>query len=84
MRKFGEIVKVKIPMEELRSGKKRSKGFAFVTFKQEEQATRAIKEGEVAVEFCTLNIERALKAPPKQQESRYPSEFDQLLKRKAA
>lgn len=36
MRKFGDIVKVKIPMEELRNGKKRSKGFAFVTFKTEE------------------------------------------------
>ena len=33
MQRFGEIVKVKIPMEELRNGKKRSKGFAFVTFK---------------------------------------------------
>lgn len=33
MLRFGEVVKVKIPMEELRNGKKRSKGFAFVTFK---------------------------------------------------
>ena len=36
MKRFGEIVKVKIPMEELRNGKKRSKGFAFVTFKRED------------------------------------------------
>lgn len=34
MKKFGEIVKVKIPMEEMKNGKKRSKGFAFVTFKR--------------------------------------------------
>ena len=65
MKRFGEIVKVKIPMEELRNGRKRSKGFAFVTFKKEEQATKAIDEGEVAVEFATLQIERALKAPPR-------------------
>ena len=65
MRQFGEIVKVKIPMEEMKNGKKRSKGFAFVTFKREEEATRAIKEGEIRVEFANLQIERALKAPPK-------------------
>ncbi len=68
MKKFGEIIKVKIPMEELRNGKKRSKGFAFVTFKKEEMATKAIEEGEIGVEFATLQIERALKAPPRQQE----------------
>ena len=78
MRRFGEIVKVKIPMEELRNGRKRSKGFAFVTFKKEESAAKAIAEGEIAVEFATLQIERALKAPPRQQESKFPSEFDQL------
>ena len=66
MKRFGEILKVKIPMEELRNGKKRSKGFAFVTFKKEDQATKAIEEGEVSVEFATLQIERALKAPPRQ------------------
>jgi len=42
MSRLGEIVKVKIPMEELRNGRKRSKGFAFVTFKKEESATKAI------------------------------------------
>jgi len=36
MKRFGEIIKVKIPMEELRNGKFRSKGFAFVTFKNED------------------------------------------------
>jgi RNA recognition motif-containing protein len=65
MKRFGDIVKVKIPLEELRNGKKRSKGFAFVTFRTESQASAAIQEGEVAVEFATLNIERALKAPPR-------------------
>ena len=78
MQKFGEIVKVKIPMEELRNGRKRGKGFAFVTFKKEEQATKAIAEGEIAVEFATLQIERALKAPPRQSDSKFPNEFDQL------
>jgi len=66
MKRFGEILKVKIPMEELRNGKKRSKGFAFVTFKREDQATKAIEEGEVPIEFVILQIERALKAPPRQ------------------
>jgi len=66
MRRFGDIMKVKIPMEELRNGKKRSKGFAFVTFTKEDHATKAIEEGEVPIEFATLQIERALKAPPRQ------------------
>ncbi len=78
MKRFGEIIKVKIPMEELRNGRKRSKGFAFVTFKNKESASKAIEEGEIAVEFATLQIERALKAPPRLSESKYPSEFDQL------
>lgn len=78
MKRFGEIVKVKIPMEELRNGRKRTKGFAFVTFKREDQATKAIEESEIAVDFATLQIERALKAPPRQQDNKYPSEFDQI------
>jgi RNA recognition motif-containing protein len=65
MKKFGEIVKVKIPMEELRNGRKRGKGFAFITFATKESASKAISEGEIAVEFATLQIERALKAPPR-------------------
>ena len=43
MKKFGEIVKVKIPVEELRNGKTRNRGFAFVTFKYIEHATRALE-----------------------------------------
>jgi len=83
MKRFGEIVKVKIPMEELRNGRERSKGFAFVTFKTEAQASKAIEEGEVAVEFATLTVERALKAPPRKYDGdRKPaSEFD-ILKRR--
>jgi RNA recognition motif-containing protein len=82
MKMFGDVVKVKIPMEELRSGKKRSKGIAFVTFKTEEQATRAITEGEVNIECAILNIERALKSLPRQQDggSSTMSQFD-VLKR---
>lgn len=78
MKRFGEIIKVKIPMEELRNGRKRGKGFAFVTFKTKEAASKAIEENEIAVEFATLQIERALKAPPRQSDNNYPSEFDQL------
>ena len=70
MKKFGEIVKVKIPMEELRNGKKRGKGFAFVTFKQADAASHAIDESEIVVDSAILQIERALKAPPRQQESK--------------
>jgi hypothetical protein len=72
MKKYGEILKVKIPMEELRNGKKRSKGIAFVTFKTRDQADKAISDGEVCIDFATLNIERALKSLPKPQESQYP------------
>lgn len=38
MRKFGEIIKVKIPVEELRNGKFRMYGFAFVTYRNIEEA----------------------------------------------
>ncbi|MCQ6513114.1 hypothetical protein NPN18_25435, partial [Vibrio parahaemolyticus] len=62
--KFGEIIKVKIPMEELRNGTystKRNKGFAFVTFKNPSAADRALEQREVTVEYATLEIERAMK-----------------------
>lgn len=78
MKKFGEITKVKIPMEELRNGKKRSKGFAFVTFKSADSTSHAIDEGEIVVDSAILQIERALKAAPRQQESKFPSEFEML------
>ena len=60
MKRFGAIEKVKIPYEELRNGNKRRRQFAFVTFKEERGATRAVEEGEITVEFSTLRIERAL------------------------
>ena len=43
MKRFGEILKVKIPVEELRNGKKRNRGFAFVTFRHIENARRALE-----------------------------------------
>lgn len=81
MIRFGEIIKVKIPQEELRNGKKRNRGFAFVTFKLIESASRALEQGEVTVQFATLEIERALKraAPPR--ENKMPNEFDMLKRR---
>jgi len=36
-------------------------GIAFVTFKEPKYAEAALKEGEMNVEFTTLNIEKALK-----------------------
>lgn len=80
--KFGEIIKVKIPQEEMRNGKQRNRGFAFVTFKSIESASHALQEGEITVQFATLEIERALKraAPPRDAFSK-PSEFDMLKRR---
>ncbi|TNV82732.1 hypothetical protein FGO68_gene13571 [Halteria grandinella] len=80
MKRFGDIVKVKIPTEEMRNGKKRNKGFAFVTFKSADSAAKAIDENEIVVDSAILQIERALKAPPRQQDGQggRPSEFDQL------
>jgi RNA recognition motif-containing protein len=42
MYKFGEIVKVKIPMEE-GARKPRNRGYAFVTFKSIDSAERALE-----------------------------------------
>ena len=75
MLRFGEIIKVKIPTEEMRNGKIRSRGFAFVTFELTSAATKALEEGEITVEFATLEIERALKRAPVQRDNR-TFEFD--------
>lgn len=80
MSRFGEIVKVKIPTEELRNGRHRSYGFAFVTFAKVDSASQALEHGEVNVEYTTLEIERALKRAAPQRESKF-SEFDQLRRR---
>lgn len=64
MSKFGDIIKVRIPMEELGGGRystRKNKGFAFVTFVKTSSADAAIKEKEITVEFATLDIERAMK-----------------------
>lgn len=64
MSKFGEILMVRIPMEDLGQGrfsKKKNKGFAFVTFVKPSSADRAIEQKEVTVEYATLDIERAMK-----------------------
>ena len=69
MAKFGKIMKVKIPMDEHPGrGRRRNKGFAFVTFESEFDAEKALKEGEVTVEFSTLEIEKAMKRvmPPRE------------------
>lgn len=86
MQRFGEIIKVKIPQEELRNGKFRNRGFGFVTFKTIECASRALEQREVTVEFATLEIEKALKKPMLPREGggdprKFPSEFDQLKRR---
>lgn len=61
LQKFGNIVKVKVPTEEIPGGRKRNRGFAFVTFDTIETAERVLEEKEVTVEFATLTIERAMK-----------------------
>lgn len=82
MDKFGPIEKVKIPYEELRNGRHRMLGFAFVTFEKAASATKAMEEGEVNVEFTTLEIERALKrAAPTRDRGGGASEFEQLKRR---
>lgn len=64
MAKFGAIVKARIPMEELRNGKTRPYGFAFVTYERIDSATKALEEGEVVVDYSTCMIERAHRRAP--------------------
>lgn len=76
MKHFGEIIKVKIPTEELRNGKRRIYGFAFVTFNKIESANRALEQREVNVEYATLEIEKALKRAAPQRETNKATEFE--------
>ena len=66
----------------MRNGKRRNKGFAFVTFKTTESADRALEQKDITVEFATLEIERALKraAMPRDGAPKM-SDFD-ILKRR--
>jgi RNA recognition motif-containing protein len=81
MRKFGEIIKVKIPLEELRNGRTRMYGFAFVTYRTTEEAAKALAEREVNVEYATLEIEKALKRSQAPRDTPKVSEFEQLKRR---
>lgn len=56
MSQFGEIQRVKIPMDEERG---LNKGIGFVTFKSSESATLACDEGHVKFDFYELPVERA-------------------------
>jgi nucleolin len=53
---FGEITRVKIPMDEERGT---NKGIGFVTFKSMSSATEAIAEGYVKFDFFELPVEPA-------------------------
>jgi hypothetical protein len=66
MKKFGQIEQCFIPPTEDRS--RRSK-IAIVRFKFKEEATRAVEEKDVNIEFGVVTIERAL---AKQQRDRNP------------
>lgn len=56
MSKFGRIEQCYIPvMENLRSNK-----IAIVRYKFKEEASRAVEEGEVNIEFSVVSIERAI------------------------
>lgn len=84
MRKFGEILKVKIPTEELRNGRFRILGFAFVTYRNMEDASKAFEEGEINVDIATLQIEQATRYAPtnrdRDQQNRN-ADFDTLKRR---
>ena len=53
---FGEITRVKIPMDEER---KVNKGIGFVTFKSQVSTSDAVKEGYVKYDFYELPVEPA-------------------------
>ena len=78
MKRFGEIVKVKIPFEELRNGKTRSRGFAFVTYTTTEEADRALEQREVNIDIVTSEIERAMKRVMQPRDNPKAQELDTL------
>ena len=53
---FGEITRVKIPMDEERGT---NKGIGFVTFKSQQSTSDAVKEGYVKYDFYELPVEPA-------------------------
>jgi RNA recognition motif-containing protein len=53
---YGEITRVKIPMNE---DERTNKGIGFVTFKNSLAATNAIEEGYIKFEYYELPVERA-------------------------
>lgn len=57
MGKFGKIESCYIPVQE---GHGRSNKIAIVRYKFKEEATRAVEEGEVNIEFSVVTIERAI------------------------
>ncbi|CDW73487.1 nucleic acid-binding protein [Stylonychia lemnae] len=83
MARFGNVIKTKIPKEELKNGRFRSYGFAYVSFDTIESAQLALAEKEVNVEYATLDIEVALKKVMQPRDQvKLPSEFDQLKRNK--
>lgn len=58
MKKFGKIESIYIPTQE--NGMGRSSKIAIVRYKSKEEATRAVEEREVNIEFSAVQIERAI------------------------
>ena len=57
MRKFGKVEQCYIPPTE---GHSRSSKIAIVRYKRPEEASRAVEEREVNIEFSAVTIERAI------------------------
>lgn len=62
MRQYGDVTRVKIPIDEKTN---QNKGFAFVTFKHSESATRVIDQESIKYEFYELPVERATQSKGK-------------------
>ena len=56
MKRFGNVIRDKIPDNK---ETRRRLGFAIVGFEKEEQASRALAEGEINVEMACLRIVKA-------------------------
>ena len=67
-------------------GKRRNKGFGFVTFRYEASVKRALEEREIIIDVCTVEIEKAMKRAPIQRENpQYAQnrrDFDSLRNRR--
>ena len=78
--KFGQVERCFMPIEQARTI--RNRGFAIINFKRQEDAQRAVQEGEISINFAAVQISQSYQQPRRDRDRDGNKRDFDLLKRR--